>query len=226
MVHAPAMVDPRHKGIYTPAFIARIAGMRPDTVRRWLATAEKAGAGTGVVLRHPETGRVLGSFLDLVEMWMVGELLKRKIPLHKIRRQMIDLRTLVQGDHPLSRQKVLIDGTSVYLPVLDQCYRELGEGGQLGLTDIVHQRAEALVFDENGIASELRPRGTDHHIVIQPDVCFGAPRVVGTRILTETVLNAWRAEGEDVDKVARLYQLLPEQVQEAVRFEQEFKSAA
>lgn len=102
--------------------------------------------------------------------------------------------------------------------------------GQHQFADIVEPSLFANVDWQEDLASRWWPLGKSHAVVLDPKVVFGAPHIGGTRIPTDIIAAAVRAEGggeEAVDAVAKWHDLEPGQIRDAVRFETAwFKRAA
>lgn len=69
------------------------------------------------------------------------------------------------------------------------------------------------------------PEGPRAPIVVDPAVNFGHPIVRGTGVPTETLYASYLAEGKDRSRVARLYEVTPQAVSAAVRFEGRLRKA-
>ena len=59
------------RGIYDIAEAARIVRRHPDTVARWTRGTDP--------LNHVESDRII-SFLDLISLWVISELIRRGVP--------------------------------------------------------------------------------------------------------------------------------------------------
>lgn len=210
------------QGRYRPSDAARLANLPVGTVRRWLAVSASHPPERAVVQRSPATPRGLVSFLDLVELAMVPELKKASgLSTRRIREHLQEAARLLGASHPLARKRFLADGSHLFVGLGegdDAPFVELGTGGQLQLEQIVRERAQALDFGDD-LACRWYPLGRERPIVVDPAVGWGSPVVVGTRIFTRTLASAVRAENNDFEQVARLYELPPEAVHAAVEYE-------
>jgi len=195
-------------------------GISGDTVRRW-AGSPHTGPG-GVV--HKATLTAWVSFLDLVEMHIALEIKKETgLSIFRLKKLLREAAALRGVDHPLARQKYLIDGAKVWMPAAEGLV-DLGTAGQLGLPAVVRKVARALDFDVEGIAERWYPQGrlagTERRpVVVDPRVSFGRPTLRGTRVNTEILYDMWESEGKDAEVVASLYNLPVADVEEAVAFE-------
>lgn len=200
---------------YRPIDAAKMAGVPSSTARRWLKSA-------GV---DPTGGHAV-SFLSLVELVMIREIRRQTgLPLQRIRRHVAEAERLLGTTHPLARRRFLLDGQHLFVGLSatgDAPFVELGTNGQAALEGLLRQRAQVLDFldvDDEDFACRWYPLGREAGVVVDPAVGWGAPVLAGTRIFTRTLVQAVRAEGDDVDRVAELYQISVEQVEAAMRYE-------
>ena len=96
--------------------------------------------------------------------------------------------------------------------------------GQLAMSAILNAYLRRLEWDQEGFATRLYPftrkRELDEPkvVVIDPEVSFGKPVLVGTGVPTSTVAERYKA-GESVDELAEDYDLKRTQIEEAIRCE-------
>ena len=123
------------------------------------------------------------------------------------------------------RRRFLVDGGHLFVGLSstgDAPFLELGTHGQIALEGVLRQRAQVLDFLEagdNDCACRWYPLGRDAGVVIDPAVGWGTPVIVGTRINTRTLVRAVRAEGDDVQRVADLYEIPVSKVEAAMQYE-------
>lgn len=212
------MNDPRHEGRYSAAVAARLVDMPTSTVRRWLATSPSLDIGRAVVARSPDTERGTASFLDLIELHVAKGMVDRGINVQKLRTALRDASERLGLDHPLARRRYLLDGSSLYL-VLGDSVVELAAGGQLGLVEVVRDRARVIDFDPAGVADRWWPRGRESGVVVDPLVGYGVPVIDGTGTSTTVLRRMWEMEGHNTRAVADWYGLPETEVEAAVQFE-------
>jgi uncharacterized protein (DUF433 family) len=97
---------------------------------------------------------------------------------------------------------------------------DLGHGGQLALAAIVRQRAEALEFDVEGIASRWWPNGRKGGVLVDPSVGYGVPVLAGTGTSTTVLHQFWISEGRNAKRVADWYGLEARDVRRAIAYEE------
>lgn len=217
-----------HMGRYAVADVARWTGLSAGRIRRWLGTSPSYPPHLTIVNRHEETPDNQVSFLDIVELYMISELVSKGMDFKKIRSSLREAARLRKVTHPLARQKYLLFGGRLFLPPEDEevGIYELDAAGQLAFAEIIKSRAEDVEFDPEGIAQRLWPNGVDSGVYMDPRITAGLPIVKGTGILTGVIYEAWRLEDESTKVVAEQYELEVEQVLDAIRFEERCRRKA
>lgn len=216
-------------GIYTAPEAARMVGMSAQTLRRWLLGYDHKDKDAQFrrepALWHPQyepeaSDGVLLGFRDLVEARIVSALRRKRIGLPTIRICMDRAREIIGQERPFSTSKFRTDGKSIFL----QITRDLDEPE---LIDLKHKQGVFRQVVEPSLADlDFGPDGAERWwllhgkktIVADPEHSFGQPIVAGFGISTEALAQAMKAEGS-VAKVARLYELTPRLVQDALAYE-------
>lgn len=220
-------------GIYSLQQAARLVHEEPRSVRRWLrgySWRYKSGRASSGPLWHTQyedaelPGEKVIGFRDLLELRMVAEFVKRGVHL-KVIRATIDAATRHFGsDYPLSNKHFLTDGRRIFLEAVEEATgtQKLIDvaGRQFVFSEIVRPSLFAGIEYNDGQASRWYPMQRSRAIVLDPKVQFGAPILSDAGVPTDTIFDAWRAEGQDRNAVARIYGITPAQVAAAVSFEQ------
>jgi uncharacterized protein (DUF433 family) len=223
-------------GLYSMSEASRLTGVSPQRVRRWIAgyqfrykTVSGSKTGSSRPLIHstiPRVGNSIAlSFLELVEIRIVGAFLERGVSLQTIRRAHRRAGEKLETPHPFACRKFKTDGKRI-----------LGEGKEFGgllvlsngsyaFPEILNQYLSEITFDRNTeLAREWWPLGRQGGILIDPRVAFGAPVIAGTRIPVETVLDVMRS-GETRESACYWFSLSLEQVDAAIEFERGKRAA-
>ncbi len=218
---------------YTPTEAGRLAGLKPDRVRRWLRGYEymysPAGADVAqkvkqdpVVKREGALHSSHASFLDLIDLLFVKRFLAYGFSLQRIRRALAEAESIVGGHH-FAQQCYFTDGTNIYLQVKDEAVENLLEllsGGQWVISDVIKHFASQVDFDEEtGFAEKWFPYGKQGRVVLDPRVCFGAPTIVQRGVRTANVYDLFQAESQNVAEVASWMSMESPDVEAAVTFE-------
>ncbi|MEJ8849215.1 DUF433 domain-containing protein [Variovorax rhizosphaerae] len=129
-------------------------------------------------------------------------------------------------DYPLTARRFCTDGKVIFESAVNQVGEEM-------LTDV---RRKQIVFthvikpslyagiEYDGSAARLWMPADSKGVVLDPSRQFGSPIVLGTSIATETLFDAFLAEGRDRKTVARMFEIDPKQVDSAVRFEERLRA--
>ena len=181
------MFSPPHRprlgeGIYSFPQVARIVGRRNGVttgkLRRWVAIMD-AIAG-----RPPQREAI--SFLDLVSVEAVRRLRHQELSFQKVRRALERMNhdSTMHG-YPLAHQSILSDGQSLWVHIGDHAEEVVGKREKhTVIVEAVRTFAEEIRFADDMAASwTITP-----WVEIDPEVCFGEPRVRGTRIPVSTIV--------------------------------------
>lgn len=214
---------------------ARLVGAEVRSVRRWLkGYAWKQGDDRKLscplwTLEHAhdeEFGdeQVL-SFQDLLELRTVARFIEQGVSLRVIRAT-IDVARETLGDYPLHSKRFVTDGKKIFLEAVERA------GEDPKLLDVRRQQfamdavirpslLEGIEYGADATALRWFPVPKKRLVVLDPQVQFGEPIVTEGRVPTDTLAAAHQAEGKDVERVARLYRVTPQEVRAAVAFEQQ-----
>ncbi len=219
---------------YTPAEAGRLAGLKPDRVRRWLRgyeymyspagtdSAQKVKQGP-VVMREGTLNSSHASFLDLIDLLFVKRFLKHGFSLQRIRRALTEAESIVGGHH-FAQRCYFTDGQNIYLQVKDGAAENLLQllsGGQWVIADVIKHFARQVDFDDTtGFADKWFPYGKQGRVVLDPRVCFGAPTIARRGVRTANIYDLYQAESRNVAEVASWMSLDPPDVEAAVTFEE------
>lgn len=214
-------------GAYTLAEAGDLLNVSSITLHRWLFGYHYHHHGRykeQEPLWEPQYGRdqevpILG-FRDLMEARIVRGLRQTGIGLPTIRECLTLASQFVDDAHPFSTTRFRTDGKRLFL--------EQSNGfGDPELLDLkarqnVFKRVVEPTFKDLEYGAEAAARWwlipNKRTIVIDPARAFGHPIAAESGITTERLAQAVEAEGS-VDKVARLFEISPGTVEDALTFE-------
>lgn len=208
------------QGVYGYAEAARLTGLRPGRVREWF----RGGRGRARAVLSGDYGPVDGdfaiSFLDLIDVFVAGQLREHGVSLHTLRRVYERLQQDLQSRHPFGRQELLSNGKLVFM-------RGAGPEGEEELVEVLTRQKvfpQVLLpflqrIDYDQVKLLARRWRIAEQVVIDPAVCFGKPVVEEAGIATGVLAAAYDANGEDENAVAEWYDIAAEHVLAAVQFE-------
>ncbi len=214
---------------------ARLVGMKPDRVRRYLrgysyltpsASGEAQRHLLPPVTRPPSAAdRRWVSFLDLIDLVLVRQLTELR-PLQKVRKFMEEVRDVTGTTH-VATQAFFTSGAEIYLRSGPGEILQLGTGGQTTILSAFMLEEVKIEFEESsGRAVRWFPNGKDGRIVLDPAVVFGQPRLVGHRLPTASIYDLYQAENDGVAPVADWFSIEPEEVLAAVNYHRSIAAAA
>jgi len=220
-------------GLYPLSQAARLVGEDARTVRRWLkgySWKYKDGlfvSGPLWQLQYTEDEelgheRVLG-FRDLLELRTVAKFIEHGVSL-KVIRATIEAAADYLGKFPLQSRRFLTDGKQIFMEAVARVEDDpllLDVRKRQFVFDAVIRPSlfEGIEYDRKGEAQRWFPT-KGRLIVLDPEVQFGEPIVATAGVPTDTLFAAYKAEGKDRARVARLYRVTPQAVSAAVAFEE------
>jgi uncharacterized protein (DUF433 family) len=209
-------------GVYDFREAARLTGLKQERVRGWFRN-RPAGSNRNPIFQSdyaPVEGHRAISFLDLIDVFVAGQLREHGVSLQILRRVYGRLRGELKTAHPFCREELLSDGRNVFM-------RGMDDKGQEELKEILTRQKvfpeiilPVLKRIDYGKASRLAERWhIAHLVVIDPRICFGKPVVEPISIPTAILAAAYRANKEDPEVVASWYDVHASHVLAAVAFE-------
>lgn len=209
---------------YTIEESARYLHVSPDTISYWVIGSERTVALSSAFTRNP----VLLSFKNLVECFVLESLRqKHGFSLQQIRKSIEPLRILSKSKYPLADCDLHSeDGRRLYWD--DQELVCLTGGRQMVLREIIAPFLRRVERNEKGIAKRLFPFTRKEHlkspnqapryVVIDPNVAFGMPVLVNSRISTAFLLSR-RKGGATISRLAADYGRPEAEIEEALKLE-------
>jgi uncharacterized protein (DUF433 family)/DNA-binding transcriptional MerR regulator len=216
--------DPLLAGFYSIGTAARLINATPTALRGWLNGYASSSAGPVIERDFAETRTV--SFLDLMELRFISFFRQQGVSMHTLRRAAENARKEWKQRHPLalSSETYCTDRKRIFAISA----KEIGDerawdmaSGQHEMWATIEQTIDmGVLFDpKTSLARTWAPHPGDFpDVLIDPRVAFGKPAVKGTGIPTRALYDQWTAEGS-VSRVAAWFNLPPEAVQTAVKYE-------
>ena len=217
-------------GAYTFADAARYVRAPVATARAWFL-GTKTGSGTfQPVLQLDDSIHRMVSFRNLVELHVLNSIRKRhRVTLYRVRIAIEILSAVWDSEHPLAEQDILTDGYELFARVSGLLTNVSDREKQTVLDEVLRAALQRIERYPAGEARKLFPFPTakvesaePRTIEINPSVQFGRPCLAGTGIPTE-ILYQRRRGGDEVDVLARDYDMPIQRIREAINFEQEIR---
>lgn len=208
--------DPREVAAYGVSDAARFIDVPPATLRSWVS-------GEPSLIAPADPGMRRLSFHNLVEAHVLRALRTR----HSV--QMKHVRTAITyAERELGIDRLLLSkemqtaGGDIFLERFGQLVN-LSRSGQLAMKELLTAHLERVERDSSAIPIRLYPlvpgEKMERPVVIDPNVSFGRPTVVGSGIQTAVLVQRFDA-GESLHDLAADYGLPEERIKAAVLFEQ------
>lgn len=212
-------------GLYTPAEAAAYTGIPAGQIRRWLfgyTSGGKQYAGLWQPQLEGETTQALG-FHDLLEVRFVHAFRRHGVSLQAIRRASAHARELYNQPYPFTCKRFQTDGRSIFSTVLE----ETGDDTLLDLVKKQYTFKQVItpslyrgIEYNNDTAQRWYPLSRNRRVVLDPARNFGKPILTETGMTVDAIVCAWHGEGQDVRRVAALYEVPVAEVEAAIQFEQ------
>jgi len=177
-----------------------------------------------VIRRKGTVGTSFASFLDLIDLLFAQRFINYGVSLQKLRKALDEAAEILHTDH-FARRSFFTDGRNIYLQVKEEgnAILELLSGGQWVIPDIIKELSHQIDFDSaTELALRWYPMGPDGLVVLDPMISFGRPAIVKRGIATGNVFDLFLAEERRVRPVCRWMDLSTNEVNAAIRFEEQF----
>jgi uncharacterized protein (DUF433 family) len=223
-------------GIYTLRDAQRLTGVNSSKMRRWLfgySFKTISGDGTRDHFSAPlwatQYGRdqfdddVIG-FRDLLELRVINEFVKAGVPLIVVRNCLEEAKKFLKSDYPFTSNRFLTDGKTIYHEALSRTTAEPSlvdlRKHQHAINEVIRPSLYAGIEYDGLLARRWFPMPRQKSIVLDPEVSFGKPHLAASGVPTEAIYASYLAESEDINRVARLFEIEKKQVEAAVKFEE------
>lgn len=170
------------------------------------------------------------SFLNLIEVHILDAIRREhNIPLYKVRIALNYLNKEFPSKHPLANQNFETNGMDLFIEKYGELIN-ISSDGQLAIKELLKAHLRRVKRDPAGIPIKLYPftRKREAHepmdVVIDPDISFGRPVLVGTGIATAIVAERYKA-GESINDLAKDYECKGSAIEEAIRCEMHLEAA-
>ena len=220
-------------GIYTLPQAAYLVSAPLGDVRVWVEGRK------GKTIRAPVISNQIGrignsvaiSFTNLMELRFVAQFSKAGVRLNNIRSIMNEVQEVINHPHPFATKTVFkTDGKKIVADIVGkngfQAVYDLKSRNYEMPIVVLQSLKEDVVWDPEGEAVAWFPRRAfAPNVIIRPKYAFGKPILRKSRIPTETIAQAFKAEGSQ-KAVADVYEIPLSQVREAISFEKHLRMAA
>ena len=209
-------------GIYDLAEAAQYTGLRRERIREWFKGRSGGSVGNPVFESDYEVinGSYDISFLDLVEVFVAGQLRDHGVSLQYIRRAHERLRRDWDTKHPFSKKDIRTNGKDIFACLLDDEEERV-------IYDVMskNQVFESIIrptlrkIDYAAITDMAEKWHLAPLVVLDPAVCYGKPIIEPVGITTRVIAESYFANNQNVVTVSKWYEIEEEFVRAAVSYE-------
>lgn len=218
-------------GIYSFVDAARFIGADARDLRRWLAGYSNRRDGIKHKYEPLWQSQLAGTeidgigFRDLIELRFVRLFVSAGVPLTLIRRTVDELRERLGREYPFTSTSFKTDGKRIFMSLLN-------DNGDEALVDVVKRQdvipkvigpslREGLELNVDDEATRWYPMRRSKAVVLDPERSFGQPVLNDSGVPTIAVTETLKAEGGDITRTARIFEISTAAVRKAVAFEQQ-----
>jgi uncharacterized protein (DUF433 family) len=223
-----ASTDLLSAGIYTIPEASRLTRVTSSRIRRWMkgydfkTRKERHHSDPVWVSQLPHIDdQVAVGFKDLMEIRFVDEFIRLGVSWKTMRMAHQAAKAKLGTDHPFCTHKFKTDGREILLEQAqasgDDCLIDI-TNDQRQFKRIVMPFLKELEFVDQSV-SRWWPLGKRHLVVVDPARNMGQPTVTRSGVPTRVLANSVKAN-DSMETVARWYEVSPQEVKDAVAFEQ------
>lgn len=192
------------RGIYDLLEVARMLRRDPETIGRWTRSKEPL---------HGVAATRIFSFLDVISLLVISELIDRGVSKREIRAGAEYLADKLDTHFPFAHEEIATAGAAFFGNV--GAWVDVGKRGQGAFELVIRDFLRPIEYGANHLAAIWRPQPG---VWVNPSVQAGAPCIEGTRVPTRIVADL-RAAEEHPEDIAEDLLLDLTQVQAAIEYE-------
>lgn len=218
-------------GIYSIPQAARLLGIHESRLRGWICGGHEAKGRPLIKSQIPRVGRQIAmSFVNLIEAKFIASFSSVGVSVLSMRYMAEEAERFLNHPHPFATDWLFkTDGRKIFIEAAekagDPCLYDL-KGHNFAMHEVLaRELKEDVQFSASGLANSWRPRkDVAPDVLVRPTVSFGAPAMATSGVPTEALYDAYLAEGRNIEVVARWFDVLASDVQQAVDFEESVKA--
>lgn len=214
-------------GIYTVPEASRLTRVSAARIRRWLKGYDFKAKSARHHSNPVWTGqfgalenKLAVGFKDLMEIRFVRAFLEKGVNWKTMRAAHVAAKTKLGTDHPFCDHRFTTEGRAILLEEAqasgDRCLTNITTD-QREFTQIVSPFLKELEFDDG--VTRWWPLGRKRLVVVDPVRNLGQPTVNRSGVPTRVLARSVRTNAS-IESVARWFEVAPEEVRDAVEFEQ------
>jgi uncharacterized protein (DUF433 family) len=147
--------------------------------------------------------------------------IQRGFSLQRIRKALDDAREHLGTPH-FARSYFFTSGHDIVLRLPQDDYVALLKDGQRVIGEITENFYDKLDFEDvtkHGLVCRWYPKGKNGLIMIDPQISFGRPTLVGHSVATSNIYDLYLGEKEQLEPVSKWFNIPVPKIRTAVQFE-------
>jgi len=217
-------------GIYSIPEVARLTRVSAARIRRWLKgydfeTRTERHHSNPVwksQLEAVEGVQAVG-FLDLIEIRFVAAFIAAGVSWKTMRTAHAKAQAELNTSHPFCTNRFATDGRAILLNEAeaseDGALRDIASNQQ-EFARIVRPFLKELEFDEDASLTRWWPLGRERTVVLDPERNFGQPTARQAGVPTRVLARSVKANAGSIETVAQWYEVDPQEIRDALEFEE------
>lgn len=213
-------------GLYTISEAAKLIKMPHARLRRWIQ-GDPHGATIPLISNDIEriNRQITLSFVNLIEALFISKFSEYGIHVRSIRLMAEEAANFLDTEHPFATDILFkTDGKKIFAYVERQTedpkLYDLKKHNWALEPIMGRGLRDAISYQESGIAHRWYPRINKYrHVILNPSASFGCPVLDDSGVPTSAIYDAYNAENQNTDIVAKWFQVPNRRVKEAVLFE-------
>lgn len=222
-------LDKRDQPIYSLADVAHFMAIPATTVRLWSIGQKSRAKFSRPLIKVAQIDPPTLSFWNLVEVYVLASIRRQHdVPMQKVRPALKYTSEELGKLRPLIEEDFLTDGVHLFVERMAALVN-VSQGGQMIMREALTGSLKRIDRDPKGLAQRVYPwwktPNDPRHIQIDPLRAFGRPVVTGTGVPTSEIADRFRA-GDSISHLAQDFQMDPELIETALRWEAIAEAAA
>ena len=224
-------LEPLNAPAYSIAETKRLTGVARSSVNYYLRgyeykypTKEQSHYRTiPSVINQSDAGSTYASFLDLMDLLYIKEFLARGFHLQFLRKALAEAKKFLGTPHFATNEFYTSKDRIILKVPQNSALIQLMTGGQFTIPEITEKLSAKLDFADAahlGLVQRFYPNGKSGAIVIDPQISFGRPTLVGYSIATSNIYDLFLGEDQKIEPVSKWFNIPVPEIRAAVQFEQ------
>jgi uncharacterized protein (DUF433 family) len=217
------------QGIYTVPDVSRFTSVPTSNIYNWLYGGSLSNKVNNISKKHPTLAHQFNlmnhianiSFNDMIQIRFVNYFRAQGVSLQSIRHAAKNAAKLLSTTHPFCSAKFKTDGVHLLAEVCEhdgKCNLVELKSMQNVFKEFIDPFLTTLDYEQEIVSRWWHDQG-NNKVVLDPRYNFGKPTIPESGYTTETLFDAFKANGLSFNVVADWFEIDQESVEAAVDFE-------